>query len=78
MRCFLVQNRLASTRTEMAVKACPAAGPTLKPRAALGEIGNIAVKEGQKRVSTFNFRYYSSTNHYLTSVRPKQSPCCSL
>lgn len=48
---IFLQNRLASTRTDLAGKACSVAGPSLKPRAALGEIGNIAVnKEVQKKV----------------------------
>uniref|UniRef100_A0A3B3UD91 Cyclin B1 n=1 Tax=Poecilia latipinna TaxID=48699 RepID=A0A3B3UD91_9TELE len=47
-----LQNRLASSRTELGgVKACSVAGPGLKPRAALGEIGNIAAnKENPKKV----------------------------
>ncbi|KAM8827871.1 G2/mitotic-specific cyclin-B1 isoform 3-T3 [Spinachia spinachia] len=45
------QNRSASTRTDLAGKTCTAAGPTMKPRAALGEIGNIANnKEIQKKM----------------------------
>uniref|UniRef100_A0A3Q2NPE3 Cyclin B1 n=1 Tax=Fundulus heteroclitus TaxID=8078 RepID=A0A3Q2NPE3_FUNHE len=37
-------NRLANTRTDLGgVKGCLAVGPGLKPRAALGEIGNIGV-----------------------------------
>uniref|UniRef100_A0A3B5B8J8 Cyclin B1 n=1 Tax=Stegastes partitus TaxID=144197 RepID=A0A3B5B8J8_9TELE len=53
LRVFL-QNRLASTRTELAGKACSVAGPTQKPRAALGEIGNIAAnKEVQKKVRIY-------------------------
>ncbi|KAI3361946.1 hypothetical protein L3Q82_012304, partial [Scortum barcoo] len=42
-------NRLASTRTDLGGKTCSVTGPT-KPRAALGEIGNLAInKETQKR-----------------------------
>lgn len=50
---MLLQNRLASTRPDLAGKACTAAGPAMKPRAALGEIGNIANnnKEVQKKVN---------------------------
>ncbi|KAM9794029.1 G2/mitotic-specific cyclin-B1 isoform 2-T2 [Syngnathus typhle] len=45
------RNRLASTRTELAVKTCSVAAPTLKTRAALGDIGNVAAKkESQKKV----------------------------
>uniref|UniRef100_A0A3P9JNX1 G2/mitotic-specific cyclin-B1 n=1 Tax=Oryzias latipes TaxID=8090 RepID=A0A3P9JNX1_ORYLA len=40
---FSLQNRLASTRAELGGKTCSVAGPTQKPRAALGEIGNVAV-----------------------------------
>ncbi|XP_017294052.1 G2/mitotic-specific cyclin-B1 [Kryptolebias marmoratus] len=43
------RNRFGSTRTELGGKACSVAGPT-KPRAALGELGNIAAnKEAQKK-----------------------------
>ncbi|XP_013886626.1 G2/mitotic-specific cyclin-B1 [Austrofundulus limnaeus] len=43
------RNRIGSTRAELGGKACSVTGPT-KPRAALGEIGNIAVnKEAQKK-----------------------------
>ncbi|XP_075935815.1 G2/mitotic-specific cyclin-B1 isoform X3 [Anarhichas minor] len=50
MALRVTRNRLASTRTDLGGKACSAAGPTMKPRAALGEIGNIAVnKEVQKK-----------------------------
>ncbi|XP_022059729.2 G2/mitotic-specific cyclin-B1 [Acanthochromis polyacanthus] len=50
MALRVTRNRLASTRTELAGKACSVAGPTQKPRAALGEIGNIAAnKEVQKK-----------------------------
>uniref|UniRef100_A0A8C7ZWB3 G2/mitotic-specific cyclin-B1 n=1 Tax=Oryzias sinensis TaxID=183150 RepID=A0A8C7ZWB3_9TELE len=40
---FSLQNRLASTRAELGGKTCSVAGPTQKPRAALGEIGNVAI-----------------------------------
>ncbi|XP_029025213.2 G2/mitotic-specific cyclin-B1 [Betta splendens] len=48
----VTRNRLASTRADLGAKACSAA--VVKPRAALGEIGNIAVtKEAQaKNVKT--------------------------
>ncbi|XP_069017330.1 G2/mitotic-specific cyclin-B1 [Embiotoca jacksoni] len=50
MALRVTRNRLASTRTDIAGKACSMAGPTQKPRAALGEIGNIAAnKEAQKK-----------------------------
>ncbi|XP_071321990.1 G2/mitotic-specific cyclin-B1 [Trachinotus anak] len=50
MALRVTRNRLASTRTDLGGKACSVTGPTLKPRAALGEIGNIAVnKEAQKK-----------------------------
>uniref|UniRef100_A0A8D3AT94 Cyclin B1 n=1 Tax=Scophthalmus maximus TaxID=52904 RepID=A0A8D3AT94_SCOMX len=50
MALRVTRNRLASARADLGGKACSAAGPTLKPRAALGEIGNIAVnKEIQKK-----------------------------
>ncbi|XP_029301296.1 LOW QUALITY PROTEIN: G2/mitotic-specific cyclin-B1 [Cottoperca gobio] len=49
MALRVTRNRLASTRTDLGGKACSITGPT-KPRAALGEIGNIAVnKEVQKK-----------------------------
>ncbi|TNN36680.1 G2/mitotic-specific cyclin-B1 [Liparis tanakae] len=52
MALRVTRNRLASTRTELAGKACSAApGPAMKPRAALGEIGNIGTtKEVQKKI----------------------------
>nr|XP_046230738.1 G2/mitotic-specific cyclin-B1 isoform X2 [Scatophagus argus] len=50
MALRVTRNRLASTRADLGGKACSVAGPSLKPRAALGEIGNIAVnKEAQKK-----------------------------
>ncbi|XP_022600214.1 G2/mitotic-specific cyclin-B1 isoform X2 [Seriola dumerili] len=50
MASRVTRNRLASTRTDLGGKACSVTGPSLKPRAALGEIGNIAVnKEAQKK-----------------------------
>ncbi|MEQ2173248.1 G2/mitotic-specific cyclin-B1 [Goodea atripinnis] len=51
MALRVTRNRPASTRTELgAVKACSVTGPGLKPRAALGEIGNIAAnKENLKK-----------------------------
>ncbi|XP_033502118.1 G2/mitotic-specific cyclin-B1 [Epinephelus lanceolatus] len=49
MALRVTRNRLASTRSDLGGKACSVTGPT-KPRAALGEIGNIAVnKEVQKK-----------------------------
>uniref|UniRef100_A0A3Q4I4D1 Cyclin B1 n=1 Tax=Neolamprologus brichardi TaxID=32507 RepID=A0A3Q4I4D1_NEOBR len=49
---FFLQNRLASTKVDLGGKACSVSGPTQKPRAALGEIGNIAVnKDAQKKVN---------------------------
>lgn len=46
------QNRLASARTDLGGKACSGTRPALKPRAALGEIGNIALnKEPLKKVN---------------------------
>ncbi|XP_056288059.1 G2/mitotic-specific cyclin-B1 isoform X2 [Pseudoliparis swirei] len=52
MALRVTRNRLGSTRTELAGKACSAApGPAMKPRAALGEIGNIGTtKEVQKKI----------------------------
>lgn len=51
MALRVTRNRLASTRTDLGGKACSVTGPTMKPRAALGEIGNIAVnKEVQKKI----------------------------
>ncbi|XP_078128120.1 G2/mitotic-specific cyclin-B1 [Sander vitreus] len=44
MALRVTRNRLASTRTDLGGKACSVAGPT-KPRAALGEIGNLAVNK---------------------------------
>ncbi|XP_074474073.1 G2/mitotic-specific cyclin-B1 [Sebastes fasciatus] len=51
MALRVTRNRLASTRTDLGGKACSVSTTTgLKPRAALGEIGNIAVnKEVQKK-----------------------------
>ncbi|XP_040915685.1 G2/mitotic-specific cyclin-B1 [Toxotes jaculatrix] len=50
MALRVTRNRLASTRTDLGGKACSVTGPTQKTRAALGEIGNIAVnKEVQKK-----------------------------
>ncbi|KAF3702295.1 G2/mitotic-specific cyclin-B1 [Channa argus] len=50
MALRVTRNRLAATRTDLAGKACSVNGPSLKPRAALGEIGNIAAnKETQKK-----------------------------
>ncbi|XP_068190956.1 G2/mitotic-specific cyclin-B1 [Antennarius striatus] len=50
MALRVTRNRVASTRSELGGKACSVTGPTLKPRAALGEIGNIAGnKETQKK-----------------------------
>ncbi|XP_034752961.1 G2/mitotic-specific cyclin-B1 isoform X1 [Etheostoma cragini] len=44
MALRVTRNRLASTRADLGGKACSVAGPT-KPRAALGEIGNLAVNK---------------------------------
>ncbi|CAB1426421.1 unnamed protein product [Pleuronectes platessa] len=49
MALRVTRNRLASARTELPGKTCSVTGPTLKPRAALGEIGNVAVKEVQRK-----------------------------
>ncbi|XP_019960703.1 G2/mitotic-specific cyclin-B1 [Paralichthys olivaceus] len=49
MALRVTRNRLASTRTDLPGKSCSVTGPTLKPRAALGEIGNVAVKEVQRK-----------------------------
>uniref|UniRef100_A0A8C4I9U3 Cyclin B1 n=1 Tax=Dicentrarchus labrax TaxID=13489 RepID=A0A8C4I9U3_DICLA len=50
MALRVTRNRLASTRTDLGGKACSVTGPSLKPRAALGEIGNIAInKDPQKK-----------------------------
>ncbi|KAM4527098.1 G2/mitotic-specific cyclin-B1 [Odontesthes bonariensis] len=50
MALRVTRNRLASTRADLGGKACSMNGPTQKPRAALGEIGNIAAnKEAQKK-----------------------------
>eukprot|EP00064_Thunnus_orientalis_P003880 superscaffoldBa00000336_g3891 len=50
MALRVTRNRLASTRNDLGGKACSVTGPTMKPRAALGEIGNIAInKEPQKK-----------------------------
>ncbi|XP_072228352.1 G2/mitotic-specific cyclin-B1 [Leuresthes tenuis] len=50
MALRVTRNRLASARADLGGKACSTNGPTQKPRAALGEIGNIAVnKEAQKK-----------------------------
>ncbi|TKS84177.1 G2/mitotic-specific cyclin-B1 [Collichthys lucidus] len=50
MALRVTRNRLASTRTDLGGKACSVTGPSLKPRAALGEIGNLAVnKDVQKK-----------------------------
>lgn len=56
-----LQNSLAATRTDLGGKACSVTGPALKPRTALGEIGNIAVnKEPQKKVKFFDAFFYPS------------------
>ncbi|XP_047200540.1 G2/mitotic-specific cyclin-B1 isoform X1 [Hippoglossus stenolepis] len=49
MALRVTRNRLASARTELPGKTCSVTGPALKPRAALGEIGNVAVKEVQRK-----------------------------
>ncbi|XP_006803542.1 G2/mitotic-specific cyclin-B1 [Neolamprologus brichardi] len=50
MALRVTRNRLASTKVDLGGKACSVSGPTQKPRAALGEIGNIAVnKDAQKK-----------------------------
>ncbi|KAF6722325.1 G2/mitotic-specific cyclin-B1 [Oryzias melastigma] len=49
MALRVTRNRLASTRTELPGKTCSVSGPTLKPRAALGEIGNVANKDVTKK-----------------------------
>lgn len=50
MALRVTRNRLASTKVDLGGKACSVSGPTQKPRAALGEIGNIAVnKDTQKK-----------------------------
>lgn len=41
----VTRNRMGSTRSEMAVKAGSNAGPALKPRATLGDIGNLPEKD---------------------------------
>ncbi|XP_077399211.1 G2/mitotic-specific cyclin-B1 [Vanacampus margaritifer] len=48
----VTRNRLASTRTDLpGKKTCSVTGPTLKSRAALGDLGNVPVnKEPQKKV----------------------------
>ncbi|CAJ1070833.1 G2/mitotic-specific cyclin-B1 [Xyrichtys novacula] len=49
----VTRNRLASTRSDLGGKGCSVTGPGLKPRAALGEIGNIAAnKEPLKKAVT--------------------------
>ncbi|TNM92538.1 hypothetical protein fugu_019550 [Takifugu bimaculatus] len=45
MALRVTRNRLASTRTDLGGKACTGKGPALNPRAALGEIGNIAANK---------------------------------
>ncbi|XP_047426711.1 G2/mitotic-specific cyclin-B1 [Mugil cephalus] len=49
MALRVTRNRLASTKAELGGKACSVAGPTMKPRAALGEIGNIAIKKDEQK-----------------------------
>lgn len=50
MALRMTRNRLATTRSDQGGKACSVTGPGLKPRATLGEIGNIAFnKEPQKK-----------------------------
>ncbi|XP_030598495.1 G2/mitotic-specific cyclin-B1 [Archocentrus centrarchus] len=50
MALRVTRNRLASTKVDLGGKACSVAGPTQKPRAALGEIGNVAInKDAQKK-----------------------------
>ncbi|XP_068608713.1 G2/mitotic-specific cyclin-B1 [Brachionichthys hirsutus] len=50
MALRVTRNRVASSRPDLGGKACSVSGPSLKPRTALVEIGNIAVKkETQKK-----------------------------
>uniref|UniRef100_H3CI02 Cyclin B1 n=1 Tax=Tetraodon nigroviridis TaxID=99883 RepID=H3CI02_TETNG len=72
-----LQNRLASTRTDLGGKACTGTGPALKPRAALGEIGNIALnkeplKKNVKTEATKKAKVPTKVEKVVTVVDPPQ------
>ncbi|XP_027881706.1 G2/mitotic-specific cyclin-B1 [Xiphophorus couchianus] len=76
MALRVTRNRLASSRTELGgVKACAVAGPGLKPRAALGEIGNIAAnKENPKKnIKTDVVKKTKVTEKTEKTKQPKQN-----
>lgn len=85
---IFLQNRLASTRTDLGGKACSVTGPSLKPRAALGEIGNIAVKKDVQKVHmncfyTFltnikaNNAHTANVNSIILIVNMSQTSICN-
>lgn len=70
MALRVTRNRLASTRTELGgVKAC--SGPGLKPRAALGEIGNIAAN---KEITKKNIKTEAVKKTKVTEKNEKAKP----
>uniref|UniRef100_A0A8D0A7H9 Cyclin B1 n=1 Tax=Sander lucioperca TaxID=283035 RepID=A0A8D0A7H9_SANLU len=78
MALRVTRNRLASTRTDLAGKACSVAGPT-KPRAALGEIGNLAVnkevtlqKKNVKTEPTKKIEPTKKTTKVIKAVVPQE------
>lgn len=62
------QNRLASTRTDLGGKACTGTGPALKPRAALGEIGNIALNKDPLKKVVGKYIVYNYHNMTLVTL----------
>lgn len=59
---LFLQNRLASSRTEPGGKVCSVTGPSVKTRAALGEIGNVAVDKEQRKVPQVTFFFFFNKN----------------
>ncbi|KAF1377267.1 hypothetical protein PFLUV_G00198920 [Perca fluviatilis] len=79
MALRVTRNRLASTRTDLGGKACSVAGPT-KPRAALGEIGNLAVnkevtlqKKNVKTEPTKKIEPTKKTTKVVKAVAPQEN-----
>ncbi|TDH01825.1 hypothetical protein EPR50_G00166710 [Perca flavescens] len=79
MALRVTRNRLASTRTDLGGKACSVAGPT-KPRAALGEIGNLAVnkevtlqKKTVKTEPTKKIEPAKKTTKVIKAVAPQEN-----
>ncbi|RVE65519.1 hypothetical protein OJAV_G00117240 [Oryzias javanicus] len=68
MALRVTRNRLASTRAEQGGKTCSVSGPTLKPRAALGEIGNVAAN---KDVTKKNVKMEAAKKTRITAKAEK-------